>query len=425
MSARRTLLHPSSHPAVLVLGLLLAACGGSDSETSTPAESLDVSPTFVGADTPGGSEVFGTVDRGAAGEKDTTEPAGTGDEGAGEGGDGGAQGGVDPGSSTGTDTKLPPIEECVLEVPDHVDMTTPVWGVNNVHFYVPKATWAMAMAHAHRIMENDRVPMSAGAIFATALKESFMGCSKSAPPDSEHEGVAWKHQSHADADGCFQIECATAYSEMKRIFPERFGPTTHAEVISSKGQTEEGGDHFETSALTMAHYNVWAVSMMRRYHPNPRRFLREHPDREAGPKAVAIVYNRGAWSAEIEHVFNACATAPDIADCLDEQVGCSPGATDICDYVRAVGSYTGRLQSHAYHPGTCYDEDIGPGTSPPTSTASPRSTPRRWRQRRGMRPPPPSTRSPERRRSSPSSRSSQPCSTRWSPTCRCPPIPRR
>ena len=195
-------------------------------------------------------------------------------------------------------------------------------------------------------MEQAGLPLTANAVAAFALKESFMGCDPDAHPNAADPSVRWAYQPAADLDGCFQLECGSAFSELKRMFPERFSPVTHAEVV--------GGDHFESAALTMAHYMVFAAAMMRMHVPDSAAWMRQHPDKQAGAKALAIVYNRGAWSEGIRVALQDCSDSPELVGCVQGPIGCQPGATDVCDYMRAIGA----LSAAASRDGLLYDEPV-------------------------------------------------------------------
>ena len=70
---------------------------------------------------------------------------------------------------------------CLLRVPGNTTIPGPVWGEYNISFYIPFKDYAFAALHASRLMddaaENGIGPrLSPSFIFATALKESYLGC---------------------------------------------------------------------------------------------------------------------------------------------------------------------------------------------------------------------------------------------------------
>lgn len=239
--------------------------------------------------------------------------------------------------------------KCKAPIPDHVDLKSVVWGETGVHFYVLKKSWALAALHSSVMMiKSDlSIKLSPSFVFATALKESFMGCSSTVGKDSLHPEHKYRRSHAADYDGCFQIESTTAWTEMKRLFPI-FEDIEHEDIISSQKQAETGRDNFETSALALAHYDVFAYAMLTNHGvQDPKQWLASAKDPNALEKIIAVIYNRGAWSNEIKSIVNGC-HEKDLEECLTPK-------SVVQDYVKAVSSYSKELKDGMSR-GECYDE---------------------------------------------------------------------
>lgn len=237
-------------------------------------------------------------------------------------------------------------ETCVFPVADHVDLTYAVWGEDNIHFYIPKPSWAMAAIQASRMLAyyfsgGLSRTVSPNWFLATALKESFLGCCEGIPGDVEHPSAIWEYQPATENDGCFQIESGTAFVEMQRIFPGHFSSAAHEDVIA--------GCNVESSALTMAFYNAFAFGMMFEWIDDIDTFFSVTKDPMATETAFSLAYNRGVWSTEFNTAIDACADAADILECVfgaDEAVA--------RDHAYAISRYIQDLDAAAIE-GRCYD----------------------------------------------------------------------
>jgi len=258
---------------------------------------------------------------------------------------------LDGGSGTPAVDAGEPIcpESCLFPVADHVDLTYEVWGEPGVHFYVADPSWAMAATHGARLLAyylggslEDTV--SPNWFLATALKESFLGCCESQPPDARHPHAVWAAQPASYGDGCFQIEPTTAFVELQRIFPAHYRDASHAELI--------GGCRVASSALSMAFYDAFAFGMMHAYLDSPSRFFDEAVDPGAVELTFSLAYNRGAWSSELQQALGRCATAGDLLACVfgDSQ-------TVARDHAYAIRRYVVDLDTAALS-GQCYDAAI-------------------------------------------------------------------
>jgi len=250
-----------------------------------------------------------------------------------------------------------PQAACPVPVPDHVDLSAVVWAEPDVHFYVPEPSWAFAVAHASRQVENvaaegiDLV-LRPSYFLATAVKESFMGCSDSVGPDPVHVDKSWARQPAADWDGCFQLESTTAWIELCRLYPGDVDCTasSHQDAISSMDQGTSGRDNVESGAFAVAWYGTFAYAMLTTHGlPDPDAWFAGAADPQALLKTIALIYNRGAWSGEIDSVLQGCQGSA-IEDCV------SAGSI-AQDYVQAVASYAADMEA-ALATGSCYDQSV-------------------------------------------------------------------
>ncbi len=160
-----------------------------------------------------------------------------------------------------------------------------------------RKTWAMAMAHAHKLFthvtKTPNVPISF--YFATTLKESFCGCDPNIEVSNQKFPLVY--QSNSQPQGCFQMEVATAYAELKNIYPDRFPENGHGNIIAN--------EHFETAALSKAHYDMFAIKYLffQKVYYFPRLLNPAH-DSTAAMKTLALAYHQGLWSPLWENLFD-------------------------------------------------------------------------------------------------------------------------
>ncbi len=116
-----------------------------------------------------------------------------------------------------------------------------------------RVTWAIAIAHGYQLMRNIiRAEIYPSALFfATALKESSLGCDPDIQQDPKLQYPI--RQIWDTGDGFYQIEGweGSAYGEMSKIYPKRFPSDKHSELI--------GDDHFETATLSKVYYDLMVL----------------------------------------------------------------------------------------------------------------------------------------------------------------------
>ncbi len=240
-----------------------------------------------------------------------------------------------------------------MPVPDHVDVATMVNG-EYWHFYVPQPTWAFATLHASRRYGPDMAPVSPSPsfFFATAMKESSMGCSYENSYDPQHAGAYFPPLEASWGDGCFQFENGTAFVEMNRMFVYPFDQynygVTHTEIISSL-EPGQDRDNFETSALAAGYYHTFAYGMFCYHEHNPTDWLNSASDPMAADKMMAVVYNRGAWDGEFIFALEGCNQAQ-IEDCLSYN-------SVVWQYVTTISAVQQELETAVANE-ECYHGDI-------------------------------------------------------------------
>jgi len=184
-----------------------------------------------------------------------------------------------------------------------------VWGEPmDFHMNAYPLSWAIGAVHASMLLRSRGIAYSPNAVLSVAIKESRLQC---ALPD------------FPNGDGCFQIESTTAYEEMRRMFPGRFD-AAHAEVV--------GGGHFASAAITLSHYTIFTMAMLRLHSDDPTAFFAAHPDPLAQEKVLCAAYNRGLWWQALDTVF---------AECPDRDVTeCFEGNAIAIDHANAIADYT-------------------------------------------------------------------------------------
>lgn len=243
---------------------------------------------------------------------------------------------------------------CVVPVPDANSLAGPVWGEYDVQFYVPHSSWAFGTAHAWRWLEGLGdglgLRLSPSFFFATALKESYMGCSAELPEPDLFQPGRLERREASYADGCFQIESTTAWTELCRMYPDviacdRVG---HRDVISSIDQATTGRDNVATSALLKAYYDTFAYSMIPHVHKHsdPDAWFADAADPLAMEKVVAVLYNRGVWSGNVTAILDLCQHDV-IENCLEWA----------SDYPIQISQYTRELEAEVAQ-GNCYDDPM-------------------------------------------------------------------
>jgi hypothetical protein len=240
---------------------------------------------------------------------------------------------------------------CPVPVPGPVVLPGPVWGDYQVAFRVPFPSYAFAAAHAAVAMQAVApigLHESPSAYFATALKESYLGCSDKLPPlDLYHPGQLYTRTASYGA-GCLQIDSTSAWVQMCQMYPETFDCTkvAYADVIPSTNQDTTGRDNFASSVWVKAYYDTWAYGMLTTHHmPSPAAWFGGASDPEAIVKVLALLYNEGGWSGDATAVADGCQSNL-IESCIGNK-----------DYVVSVGSYTAQLEA-AVAAGNCYDETV-------------------------------------------------------------------
>jgi hypothetical protein len=254
-------------------------------------------------------------------------------------------------SSPDAGSAPPPTSACPVPVPGPVVLPGPVWGEYQVHFYVPFPSYAFAAAHAsmaYSALGPYALRETPSAFFATALKESYMGCSDKLPPYNAYMPGYLYTRTLSYASGCLQIDSTSAWVEMCQMYPETIdcNTVTYADVIPSTNQDTTGRDNFASSVWVKAYYDVWSYGMLITHGmPSPGAWFSGASDPQAMTKVMALLYNEGAWTGDATTVSQGCQHDL-IENCLGNK-----------DYVFSVGSYTAQLEA-AVAAGNCYDDMV-------------------------------------------------------------------
>jgi hypothetical protein len=258
---------------------------------------------------------------------------------------------VDAGSGGGVDAG---VDACPVPVPGPVILAGPVWGEYQVHFYVPFPSWAFAAAHASRqtyALGAYGLRETPSLYFATALKESYMGCSDKLPPPNPYMLGYLYTRTLSYPAGCLQIDSTTAWVEMCRLYPETIdcNAVQYADVVPSTNQDQTGRDNFASSAFIKTYYDIFAYAMLPTHDmPSPDAWFSAASDPQAMVKVLALLYNEGAWTGELTTIADHCQHDL-IENCLGNK-----------DYVVAVSSYDRELEA-TVAAGNCYNDVIAIG----------------------------------------------------------------
>lgn len=214
----------------------------------------------------------------------------------------------------------------------------PVWGVSS-DAEIPnnRLSWAIAIAHAHRIFANvtDDGIMPMNTFWATPLKESFCGCDPAIQTDAA-DPFPLVYQPSSVNDGCYQIEPPpSAYAELMAMYPQRFPTGGHPTLI--------GGSNFETAAIGKAYYDIFSVRFLEVNKGwDPFGFFAAATDPLAGIKAISGAYNRGLWSDLVQRIFSTQRTqalaTPDLLTIFD-------GEPVAYDHAQKISNYTVVLEN--------------------------------------------------------------------------------
>jgi hypothetical protein len=260
-----------------------------------------------------------------------------------------AEGGSDTGIGEGVDAGA-----CPVPVPGPVILSGPVWGEYQVHFYVPFPSWAFASAHASRqtyALGAYGLRETPSFYFATALKESYMGCSDKLPPYNPYMPGYLYTRTLSYASGCLQIDSTSAWVEMCRMYPQSIdcNVVQYADVIPSTNQDQIGRDNFASSAFVKTYYDIFAYAMLPTHDmPMPSAWFSAASDPQAMVKMIALLYNEGAWTGDATAVADRCHQDL-VENCLGNK-----------DYVVAVSSYDRELEA-TVAAGNCYNDMIAIG----------------------------------------------------------------
>jgi hypothetical protein len=178
-------------------------------------------------------------------------------------------------------------------------------------------SWAIAVSHASLVLRAQGIKYSPNAVLSVSLKESKLHCPTATDPN---------------ADGCFQIEGGSAYPTLQGLFPERF-VGTHTDIVS--------GPHYETAALTLVYYNIYATASFRRYTKDPVAFFNANPDEYAQQKVLNAAYNRGLFWTGLQNTFSNC-SMQDVFNCF-----MGDAAAIALDHAQSIGDYTKALDHAA------------------------------------------------------------------------------
>lgn len=240
---------------------------------------------------------------------------------------------------------------CPVPVPGPVVLPGPVWGEYQVHFDVPFPSYAFAAAHASMAMQAlgpYGLRESPSVYFATALKESYLGCSDKLPAYDPYNPGHLYTRTASYAAGCLQIDSTSAWVQMCQMYPETIDcqAVSYADVIPSTDQDTTGRDNFVSSVFVKAYYDVFSYAMLTTHQmPSPGAWFASASNPQAMVKVMALLYNEGAWTGDATAVAQGCQHDL-IESCLGNK-----------DYVFSVGSYTAQLEA-AVAAGNCYDEVI-------------------------------------------------------------------
>jgi len=143
---------------------------------------------------------------------------------------------------------------CQMALPNHINISSPVWDKTDVNFYIPNVEWAFALLHATKILEriqteqND-IKLSPSYFLATVLQESFMGCSENILPDPLDPSNIYDSQPSTFPSGCFQIEKEALWNDICTIYPDKIDCTkiNYSTVVSSGTESTSGFDNFASS----------------------------------------------------------------------------------------------------------------------------------------------------------------------------------
>lgn len=247
----------------------------------------------------------------------------------------------------------PVVGPCDSPVPDHVDIGT---GRAAFHFYVPEPSWALAAAHVairtEQLAEDGiDLRISPSLVFATALQESYLGCSDDRRPDVRHAGALWPRVRAADLRGCFQIAEETAWKELCRLYPETIdcAAVDFDEAISARDQGRTRRDNFETGAFAFGQFATYAYALYGRHVRDVDQWFAKARDPFGMEKMLALSWNRGAWSKQVRSLLKGC-REESLERCLDPE---SVERHHVVNVGRFLRAFDGAIAQ-----GSCYAEPL-------------------------------------------------------------------
>ena len=209
----------------------------------------------------------------------------------------------------------------------------PIWGQSfDAVLPVNRKSWAIALAHSAHLFRvvSGIESVTPNYYLATTVKETLLAADPAAEaPNRARYPFAFVYQPKAQAQGFFQIEKATAYTELSKVYPNRLPAEGHTAIV--------GADHFEMAALAKAHYDMFAVKYWE-YGMGwePQKFIAEASDSMALPKLMGLTFHQGIWSGEVKQMLTTDRAAALQCHDLAERVS----GSDVAYNMRTLGNAT-------------------------------------------------------------------------------------
>lgn len=171
-------------------------------------------------------------------------------------------------------------------------------------FSIPSARWGLAAVLGSRLLaepDDSALQLPPEWFLSSAWQADYFGCGGYGPP--------WSAAPSDTSGGCFALEQQTHWTELMRLFPERFSGLDWPDSIE--------GDQPERSAVTLTHaLYAGHLLLWRLDDVNPDERLSVTADPRTVARVATWLHAEGPWSRTAEVTLTSC--PDDLLSCVPD-----------------------------------------------------------------------------------------------------------